>query len=410
MRVLAYTSPARGHLSPMMGVLEVLQARGADVHVRTLAACVDDVRASGMTCEPIAPEIEAIVIDDYTARSQLARARRAYEIFARRAAHEVGDLRRAVAATAPDVVLVDTNTMGARAAAEADDLRWVEARPFLRDDPAPGIPPFGLGLQPRPGLSGRVRDAVPGLIGRRFRTAVLLPAVNAGRAAAGLPPLRTATETDHRAALTFYFSAEPFEYPRPPTDRLVEIGPCPWDPPRARSGPSVELDGRPLVLVACSSEFQDDGAIAAAALRGLTADHQVVVTSAGVDPDTLPQAPGATVARILPHGPLLEHASAVVCHGGMGITQRALASGVPVTVVPWGRDQLDVAAHVEHARAGTVVPRRKLTPERLAAAVSLSRTRVAGANAVAAGYDATGGAARAADLLAEVAGTQSPRS
>jgi hypothetical protein len=39
----------------------------------------------------------------------------------------------------------------------------------------------------------------------------------------------------------------------------------------------------------------------------------------------------------------------------MGITQKALAAGVPVCVIPFGRDQLEVARHVEIAGAGTRV-------------------------------------------------------
>jgi hypothetical protein len=81
------------------------------------------------------------------------------------------------------------------------------------------------------------------------------------------------------------------------------------------------------------------------------------------------------------------------------VTQKALSFGVPVCVVPWGRDQLDVAAHVVDAKAGTRVPRRKLSPTRLAAAVEEARGCRVGAARVKAGYEATGGAAAAADAL-----------
>lgn len=402
MKVLAYTSPARGHLHPMMGVLRVLHARGAEVHVRTMEPCVEGVRAAGIACEPIDPRIEACVMDDHEAGTQLAAGKRGYEVWGRRARHEVADLRRAVAAVSPDVVLVDTTTMGAKAAAEADGLRWAESRPFLIDDPAPGVPPFGLGLRPRADLAGRVRDAVLTRVADRFDDKARLPAVNAGREAAGLAPLASAAAARHRAPLTLYFTAEPFEYRRPPIDGVLPVGPCDWDPGGTLD---LALDGRPLVLVACSSEFQDDGEIAAAALRGLTDRYQVVVTCAGVDPASLPHVEGATVARILPHGPLLDRAAVTVCHGGMGITQRSLSRGVPVVVVPWGRDQLDVAAHVAEADAGVVLPRKRLSPERLAAAVAGAAEKTAGARAVAAGYAATGGAERAADALTELAGT-----
>ncbi len=161
------------------------------------------------------------------------------------------------------------------------------------------------------------------------------------------------------------------------------------------------------MLVACSSEFQDDGEIAQAALDGLTERYRVVVTSAGVDPASLERHGDAVVARFLPHRPLLEQAAVVVCHGGMGITQKALAYGVPVCVVPWARDQLDVAVHAEQAGAGVILPRKKLSGQRLAKAVDGAHECAQGAARVRDGYLATGGAASAADALERLIGDSS---
>ena len=58
-------------------------------------------------------------------------------------------------------------------------------------------------------------------------------------------------------------------------------------------------------MVACSSEFQDDGEIAAAALAGLRDRYRLVVTTAGVDPDSLGDHGDALVERFLPHGEIL---------------------------------------------------------------------------------------------------------
>jgi UDP:flavonoid glycosyltransferase YjiC (YdhE family) len=49
---------------------------------------------------------------------------------------------------------------------------------------------------------------------------------------------------------------------------------------------------------------------------------------------------------------VLDRAACAVTHGGMGATQKALAHGVPVCVVPFGRDQLEVARRVRTAGAG----------------------------------------------------------
>jgi UDP:flavonoid glycosyltransferase YjiC (YdhE family) len=397
-RLLAYTSPARGHLNPMMGPLVELRRRGAEVHVRTLSSQVESVRAAGLQCEPLDPAIEACVHDDHRARSQIESGRRSFATFAARAPLEIPDFEAALAATGPDAVLVDTTTYGAKALAERRGLRWAESRPFLFEEPAPGVPPFGLGLRPMEGPLGRLRDGSLGFLNRWFDRRARLPAVNAGRTAAGLPPLRTVAESRNRGDLTLYFTAEPFEYRRRLPANVVMAGAGLWDTAADRE---VELpeDGRPLALVACSSEFQDDGAIAAAALAGLRERWRLVVTTAGVDPASLGETDGAVVARFLPHTELMPRADVVVCHGGMGITQKALAHGVPVCVVPWGRDQLEVAAHVVEAEAGTRVSRRRLSPARLATAVERARGCRPGAERVRIGLEATGGAAAAAAAL-----------
>jgi UDP:flavonoid glycosyltransferase YjiC (YdhE family) len=409
MRILAYTSPARGHLNPMMGPLLELAARGAEVHVRTLAAAVPAVREAGLRCEPIDRRVEAVEMDDHEARSQVGAGKRAFQAWGRRAGLEASDFEAAIAAVSPDLALVDTTTYGAKAVAERERLPWAESRPFLLEDPAPGIPPFGFGLRPLAGPLGRIRDAGFGWLGARFDSTARLPTANAGRIAAGLTPCKTIAEARHRAELTLYFTARPFEYQRPMPPGVLMVGAGTWDPPSALS---IEIpdDERPLALVTCSSEFQDDGEIAAAALAGLVGKWRIVLTTAGVDPAALPAPGDAIVERFLPHRPVLERASVVVCHGGMGITQKALSYGVPVCVVPWGRDQLDVAAHVLEAKAGNKLSRRKLSPKRLAMAVEAAQECAPGAARVRAGYEATGGDSAAANALESLLVTPGQRS
>jgi UDP:flavonoid glycosyltransferase YjiC (YdhE family) len=62
-------------------------------------------------------------------------------------------------------------------------------------------------------------------------------------------------------------------------------------------------------------------------------------------------------------------------------------------VVPFGRDQLDVARHVEVAGAGAGVSPARLTAARLREAVVLARSRRAGAQRVARAFAEAGGAA-----------------
>ena len=51
--VLAYTSPAIGHLFPMVPLLLELKARGHEVHVRTLPKHVPTLSALGLHTGPV---------------------------------------------------------------------------------------------------------------------------------------------------------------------------------------------------------------------------------------------------------------------------------------------------------------------------------------------------------------------
>jgi UDP:flavonoid glycosyltransferase YjiC (YdhE family) len=109
--------------------------------------------------------------------------------------------------------------------------------------------------------------------------------------------------------------------------------------------------------------------------------------------------PNATVRQTAPHGLILDRAVCAITHGGMGSTQKALARGVPVCVVPYGRDQLEVARRVEVAQCGTRLPARKLTVQRLRRAVDEALLMTDGARRVAEGYAATGGVTKGAALI-----------
>jgi MGT family glycosyltransferase len=407
-RVLAYTSPARGHLYPVTPILDQLRRRGHEIALRTLASQVELMRSRGFDAAPIDPAIERIEHDDYRARTPLGAQKRAMRVFCRRAEHEAPDLRRAIAETQPDALLVDIASWGAMAVAEAWGGPWASWCPYPLPLPSRDAPPFGPGLRPARGPLGRLRDAVlrPIVFGSLER--IVGPRVNEVRERVGLPPINGARELFGAPPVLLYLTAEPLEYPRsdwPANVRLV--GACDWDPP---AEPPRWLDAidQPIVLVTTSSEFQDDGRLVRCALEALAREPlHVVATLPSGDPASFDAPTNATVCSFVPHGPILERAACAITHGGMGATQKALARGVPVCVVPFGRDQLEVARRVEVAGAGTRLPAPRLSPKRLRAAVKDAARRQEGARRVAEGYHKAGGAVAAADALEELIGSSS---
>ncbi|WP_051485985.1 glycosyltransferase [Nocardioides sp. J54] len=233
------------------------------------------------------PAIEEVRHDDYLGRTSVASLRRSTRVFVERGRFELDDLRSAITAEAPDVLVVDTNAWGAAAVADAWDPR---AAPF---------------------------DVPPG----------------------------------------------------------------------------------PVALVTTSSEFQDDGVLVRTALHALDGTDLTVLATmpAGASVTDVPR--NARVDEFVPHSQVLPHAAVAVTHGGMGATQRALAAGVPVVVVPFGRDQAEVGRRAERAGAGVLLPRRRLTAPRLRAAVRQARTLQPAAQRLARAMAEEAGAAGAADRL-----------
>jgi MGT family glycosyltransferase len=403
-RYLVYTSPARGHLYPVVPTLEEFKRRGHEVVVRTLASEVGLLRGLGFEAAAIDPAIERREPDDWQARTPIGAQRRAVKMFADRAEHEVPDLGRAIAEVTPDALLIDVQTWGAASVAEASGLPWAFWTPYSLPIDSRDAPPFGLGLAPRGDRLGRMRDRIARRIMLAPAEKIVLRSVNTIRARLGLRLVTGATDLfANTAPLVIYYSAEPFEYPRsdwPPSVRLV--GPGVWDPPAEPPAWLAELDG-PLVLVTMSTEFQNDHKLVGTAFEALAGeDVNVVVTTGAADPSGFAPPPNARVVRFLPHRPVLERAVCVVCHGGMGITQKALAAGIPVCVVPFGRDQFEVARRVEVAGAGTRLPAFRLQPERLRMAVREAIAKKAGAERIAAAFAAAGGPSAAADALEEL--------
>ncbi|MFF5233463.1 nucleotide disphospho-sugar-binding domain-containing protein [Dactylosporangium sp. NPDC000521] len=399
-RYLVYTPPAAGHVFPLVPGLLRLRERGYAVHVRTAPELVDRLRAEGLDAEPVDERITASVRRPGGPDGVDGMA----DLFAR-GAWEAEDLRRAVAEVAPTALLVDTNTYGAATAAQATGLPWAITVPSILAMQGKGIPPYGIGLAPKRGPLGAVRDAMLWKVVERVFGKNMLPGLNTLRVAEGLPVLRSPLEYYRLPDRLIVLTGAPLEYPRTDLPAHVRmVGGQVWDPPA--STPDWLLEpGDPWVLVTCSTHYLGDEDLAVKAVEALRDKPvRVLVTLADAYASrTLPTAANVRVERFVPHGPVLRHAAAVVCPAGMGIVTKAVAAGVPVVAVPWGRDQPEVARRVQQAGTGVILPAKRLTSARLAAAVDTALGLRDRARTVAAGVDPARAAERFADAAEEVA-------
>jgi MGT family glycosyltransferase len=356
--ILMTTWDGAGTTPPLMSVAKALVDRGHAVRVLADPVLRPDVEATGANHlswdrapHRATPDLDSHFVRDWEAGPE-GFARMRDNLAVGPAAAFAADVRDELTRSRPDLVLTELLLFGPQVAAEAAGVPYAVINPTINVIPAPGVPPFGQGLLPAENDADRERDRIAGELGMQAWDEAL-PALNAARAEQGLEPLEHVLDQGRSAALTLVLTSSAFDFmgDLPPT--VKHVGPRLDDPLWAEAWDQPPGD-EPLVLVALSSDFQDQGDLLRriVAALGQLSVRAVVTTGKGIDPADVPAPPGVEVVRSAPHAQVLAEAAAVVTHCGHGITIKALAAGVPLVCLPMGRDQLDIAARVAHRGAG----------------------------------------------------------
>jgi UDP:flavonoid glycosyltransferase YjiC (YdhE family) len=175
-----------------------------------------------------------------------------------------------------------------------------------------------------------------------------------------------------RATLVLHASDQVFDFDHqglPENHRYV--GPLIWEP-ESSPAPYLSDPGDPWVLVTLSSQLQDDASVATSAMEGLAVlPLRVLVTTGGSHPpeNLGPLPANARAEDYVSHTAALTRSVALVSHAGHGSVMKALWHGVPMVLVPWGRDQPGVADRAERLGVASVIPRGDLSADTIAARV-----------------------------------------
>jgi hypothetical protein len=153
-----------------------------------------------------------------------------------------------------------------------------------------------------------------------------------------------------------------------------------WEPALQPPGYLGE-PGDPWVLVSISSQLQDDLPLAEAALKALAGRPVRVVLTLGPGhrPEEIAIRPAnARIEQVVPHSAVLKRGALLVSHAGHRSVMKALWEGVPMVLMPWGRDQPGVAARAHALGVAEVVQRGDGADLALAAAIdrALSSNRM----------------------------------
>ncbi len=209
-------------------------------------------------------------------------------------------------------------------------------------------------------------------IARRYIDPVVLPGMNAARAAVGLAPVGTllgflSTAADLSLTLfpTWFGPRQP-DWPTPlVTGEFTLYEPGVATPCSPELTSFLAQGSRPLVFTPGTANQQATTYFAAALSATLRLGQRAIFLTPHRS-----QVPEHLPASVLwqPYVPLhalLPHSAALVHHGGIGTTAEALRAGVPQLVVPLAFDQFDNGARVVRLGAGLSLPHARLSPRSL---------------------------------------------
>lgn len=409
--------PFAGHARPIRAVAAELVRRGHDVRVYTGRTWADRFAQVGARPVPWnrAPDFDE---RDFAATFPRMQQKKGFrqvlinleDLFLGTAVAQQADLLAAYDEQPWTLLAGDPMALGTRFAAERLATPWATVSPIALWLPGKGIPPTGLGLSPRPGVIGAVRDAVLGAASRAG-SAALARRYQSTRRAAGL-------QRDHESFATMWYSPElivaagaaGLDYPRTDLPEHIHfVGDLTdgEDAPERAVPPwwdDVEEAQIPVVHVTQGTANVDPSDLILPTLDALAHEDVLVVVGMGPRTDPLPgPLPGnARVGQMLPYPRLLPRTSVMITNGGYGGVLQALRHDVPLIVAGGDLDKPEVAARIAwhglgiNLRTGTPRPGPITAAYRAIASDPAYRRAAA---RMGADLRALGGTKAAADLL-----------
>jgi sterol 3beta-glucosyltransferase len=373
---------SRGDVQPYIALGQGLQRAGHSVRLVTNADFTPLVKSYGLDICPVDIKVEAMLRQqDASAAIERGGVLASFRKLSELASTSTALLVRTALDAAQEADLLISGFSGmlvAASLAEKLHLPLVQAYnvPLTPTSAYPGallpwlsFPPHAISHQ----VSHRLTRQLIWQVGRSSTNA-------ARRKILGLPPA-PATGMDSVPALRnapLLYGFSPAVLPRPAEweDRIQVTGywfadePGGWTPP-AELAAFLERGPAPVYIGFGSMSSEDPAAISRLVLEAVAlSGRRAVVHSgwAGLSATSAPE--NVLIAGSVPHSWLFPAMAATVHHGGAGTTAAALAAGAPQVVVPFHGDQPFWARLTEKIGVGTrPIPRKKLTAERLAAAI-----------------------------------------
>jgi MGT family glycosyltransferase len=397
MKILFASTPATGHINPLLAITRILLAEGHEITFLTGSAFRDRIENSGakflslqgradfdgQDLLSVAPELKDI-------RPGLEWFRVAIErIFVDSLPAQHQGLIQALEECQADVIIGDDMffgvlpmLLGSQSKRPPIVLCGTSFLHLAREDGAPNF----LGLPPATTDEQRHQYAA---IAREYDEGVDRPSLlslNKVLNALGLGPVSVPLfhSVVELADAYMQLSVPRFEFPRQIPHSVHFVGTPPIVPGQAPLPPwAHELDGSRKVVLVTQGTFANHnlGLLIAPTLAALATEPDVLVvaTTGGRPVDAIPgDVPSnARVASFLPFEWLLPHVDVLVTNGGYGSVNQAMSFGIPLVTAGMTEDKADVNARVAWSGVGLNLATNEPTQEALRAAVRTALDRPA---------------------------------
>jgi MGT family glycosyltransferase len=382
MKILMTSTPAIGHINPMLAIGRVLMSDGHELSVLSGTWLRDRIERAGASFRPFPGNADIDLRNIHAVAPELAEIPPGFEwlrvalqrFFIDRIAAQYQGLQQALLEFPADVIVGDDMMFGVlpmlmmpRAERPPVVLCGTSFLHWCRSDGAPHF----VGLPPATSPADLERYAAIAEEYEHLTNGPLMQSLNSVLRELGVKPISLTLFDSVVAFADAYLqlTAPSFEFPRniPPTVRFVGTPPIiPGQAPLPSW--ASDLDGsRKVVLVTQGTVANHDfGLLVEPTLAALAnePDILVVATAGGRPVDAISGSipANARLASYLPFEWLLPKVDVLVTNGGFGSVNQSMSAGIPLVTAGLTEDKADVNARVAWSGVGINLETNEPTP------------------------------------------------
>ena len=363
MKIGFFTLPHTGHLHPATALGRRLSKRGHEIIFFNFVTTKAIIRAAELSFAPIPTPCSQGMMPPKEFSLKAQESLYGLQVTTKLMLTEVP---KVIKSANLDALVVDQMDFATGTVAEMLGLPFVQFSTSAPIYESSSVPPICFSWRYSQNRAAQKRN----IAGNAILWKLLAPVfsiLNQQRQLWGLRPFRSINDTiSPRALVTQIPDFLDFPSVEKPV-QLFHAGPF-FDGcgRRVIKFPWERLTDKPLVYASMGTRRNDERQIfnmIAEACDGM--GLQLVITTGGNLEEIGALAGDPIVVPYAPQPELLSRASLVITHAGANTVLESLSNGVPLVAVPVADDQPGVAARIEWAGVGTVVPFKKVSTENL---------------------------------------------